>query len=343
MSQTLKIVILAAGWATRLRPQTWSKPKPLIGVAGKTVLEHLLDTFKTAPPEMDVEYVFIVSLGFGAQQIPAYMEKHHPDLKVHYVIQEVMRGQSDALYLAHEHLTGPTLMVFSDTLIETDFSSLDRETANGVAWVKDVPDPRRFGVAKLDPQGWITELEEKPQSFDNTLAVVGCYYFRDGCELVSAIEEQFLRKLQFRDEFFLVHALNIMLERGAKLRTQVVDVWLDTGTIEATLETNRYLLEHGCGNTESVKRTGVTVLPPVFIHETAEIRASVIGPNVSVGAKCVITGSRVENSILEEEAAVESAALNGSFIGRQAQVRGRSAESPPLKLNIGDNSSVVVE
>ncbi len=343
MTETLKIVIPTAGWATRMRPQTWSKPKPLVGVAGGTVLDHLLDSFHTLPAGMEVEYVFIVGPGLGETQIPPYVQERHPNLKAHYILQPVMKGQSDALWLAREHLTGPLLVCFSDTLIETDFSCLADEKAEGVAWVKPVPDPRRFGVAELDTDGWVTHLVEKPQTKDNNLVVVGCYYFKQADKLVSAIEEQFRRGTSLKGEYFLADSINIMIERGLKMRTKNVSVWLDTGTIEATLETNRYLLEHGReSNPQNIKDENSKIVPPVFVHESAEITDSVIGPHVSIGAGCVVTGSKIEDSILEAGVTVSAAALKGSFIGRQAQVQGRSADDPPLKLSVGDNSSVIL-
>ena len=351
MSNTLKIVIPTAGWATRVRPQTWSKPKPLVGVAGRTTLDHLLATFRSVPdlstgssqrPEI-AEYVIILGPFLGETQIPPYMKEYYPGYKVHYVLQSVMRGQSDALWLAREYLTGPMVMCFSDTLIETDFSFLANEKAEGVAWVKPVSDPRRFGVAEVDKDGWITRLIEKPTSLENNRVLVGCYYFREGRDLVSAIEEQMKRRKSLKGEYFLTDAINIMVERGLKMRTQAIDVWLDMGTIEAILETNRYLLEHGRDNTKSINRKDVRIVPPVFIHESAAVNNSTIGPNASIGADCKITNSRVEDSILETGVVVNEAALKGSFIGRQARVQGRSAESTPMVLNIGDNSSVVLK
>jgi glucose-1-phosphate thymidylyltransferase len=338
----MKIVIPTAGWATRVRPQTWSKPKPLVGVAGRTTLDHLLDTFLTVPEAESAEYVIILGPHLGETQIPPYMKEHYPGYKVHYVVQSVMRGQSDALWLAREYIDGPTIMCFSDTLIETNFAFLANEKADGVAWVKPVPDPRRFGVVELNKRGWVTRLVEKPTSLENHLVAVGCYYFREGGELVSAIEEQMKRRKSLKGEYFLTDAINIMVERGSKIRTQTIEVWLDLGTIETTLETNRYLLEHGRDNTKSIDRKNVTIIPPVFIHESATINNSTIGPNASIGADCTITNSRVEDSILETGAVIDAAALKDSFIGRQARVQGRAPESTPMVLNIGDNSSVVL-
>lgn len=344
MNQTLKIVIPTAGWATRMRPQTWSKPKPLVSVAGRTVLEHLLATFGSIPSSFSTEYVIIFSPGLGETQIPAFIKEHYPDLPVSYVLQPVMKGQSDALDLARDYLSGPMIVCFSDTLMETDFSFLADEKAEGVAWVKPVRDPRRFGVAEVDSQGWVTRLVEKPASLENNRVVIGCYYLRESQALISAIHEQMKRGTALKGEYFLTDALNIMIERGLKMRTQAVEVWLDTGTIDATLETNRYLLQHGQANrTQAEKKGGLEIIPPVFIHRSAQVSGSVIGPDVSIGADCRVSNAHIEDSILESGVMVENAALKGSFIGRMASIQGRSADTPPLKLNIGDNSSVSIK
>jgi glucose-1-phosphate thymidylyltransferase len=339
LSETLKVIIPMAGFGTRMRPHTWSKPKPLISVAGKPSLDHLMDMFKTLPDIWSVEYIFIISPYLG-DQIRPYMSKNYPHIKTHYVKQKDMKGQSHALWLARHLLSGPTIMIFSDTLLETDFSFLTEEKSDGVAWVKEVKDPRRFGVAEINQDGGIIRLIEKPQTMENNLALVGCYYFKRGEDLVTAINEQMKRGILLKSEYFLADAINIMLDNGAQMRTNSVDVWLDTGTIKATLNTNKYMLKHGRDNSKNVaKRKGVIIVPPVFIHPTAKISNSTIGPYASIGPKCKIVQSRVEGSILEEDVLVTDTALRDSIIGNQAKILGRSADTP-ITVLIGDNSSI---
>jgi len=339
VAETLKIVIPMGGWATRMRPHTYNKPKPLVSVAGKAILEHQLDMFKTMPNPANLEYVFIVGPFLGELQIPAFIEEKYPDIQAHYIVQHEMQGQSHALWLAREYLHGPMQMVFSDTLIETDFSFLAKETADSVACVMPVPDPRRFGVAEVGGDGWVTRFIEKPQTLENNLAVVGCYYFREGRELVAAIEEQFNRKVTLKNEYFLTDAISIMIEHGAKVRVNEIGTWLDTGTIEATLDTNKVLLDKLGSNIETFKRENVQIIEPVAIRNGAEIRDSTIGPHASIGANCRISNSSISESILEAGCEIQDSALNRSLIGRQARVRG---DGHVTQLNVGDNSEVLL-
>ncbi len=345
MAETLKVIIPMAGWGTRMRPHTWSKPKPLVGVAGRTALDYLMDMFKTVPKTIQMEFIFVLGPNLGELQIPPFIEQHYPDIKAHYVVQAEMRGQSHALFLSREHLTGPMIMCFSDTLIETDLSFLGHEQSDGVAWVKAVPDPRRFGVAEVDADGWVKRLIEKPQNMENNLALVGCYYFRRAEELLAAIDEQMERDVRLKDEFFLADAVNIMLEHGARVRVDQVETWLDTGTIDSTLETNRYLLErdgHALVEESNGKShlPGVKIIQPVFVHETAEITDSQIGPYASIGANCRVSGSVIEDSIIESDCEISDISLRRSVVGRQAKVQGRGTREV-LTLNISDDSSVI--
>ena len=337
--KTLKIVIPMAGWGTRMRPHTWSKPKPLVSVAGKTSLEHLMDMFKTLPDPAGAEYIFIVGPYLGEMQIPPFIAEHYPQLNAHFVVQHEMKGQSHALALAREFLQGPLIICFSDTLMETDFSFLSQEEADGVAWVMPVPDPRRFGVAETGADGWVKRFIEKPQEMDNNLVVVGCYYLKSAERLLAAIDDQMQRGVMFKNEYFLTDTISIMIEGGAKVRTNKISTWLDTGTIEATLDTNKHLLERL--NVATVERPGVKVVPPVAIHETAVISNSTIGPYASIGADCKIENSQIAESILEAGCEIRDAALSRSLIGRRARVRVAGA-GKVMSLNISDDSSVML-
>ncbi len=332
--KSLKIVIPMAGLGTRLRPLTYSKPKQLVTLAGKAVLDHVLDTLSGIPQCYEVELVNIV--GYLGEQIEAHISKNYPHLRSHYVVQEDPRGQSHAIYLARHLLEGPMLVIFADTLIQTDLSCLLDNHEEAIAWVKAVPDPRRFGVAELGKNGYVRRLIEKPQDLSNNLVVVGFYYFKDAQRLIHAIEKQMQRGIAINGEYFLADAINILLEDGLKMTTRPVDVWLDAGTPEALLESNRYLLENGADNSQEAKhRADVVIIPPVFIHPTAEVTYSVIGPHASLAEGCKVHSSIIRDSILAEKAEVTDAILENSLVGRKAQIRRR-----PGVINAGDQTSL---
>lgn len=333
-STSLKIVIPMAGYGVRLRPHTWSRPKQLIRMADKMVIDHVLDGFASLPKNIQPEYIFIV--GYLGEKIEDYMHLSHPELKVHYVEQSEMRGQSHAILLAKDHLDGPSLVIFPDTIIETDFSFISTETTGAVAWVKAVPDPRRFGVADLGDGGFVSHLVEKPQDVDNNLALVGCYYFQDSQELLVAIEEQIQRNLSLKNEFYLADAVNVMLDHGLKMRVQPVDTWLDAGTPDDVLNTNRYLLEHGHDNTDEASAHKKTViLPPVFIHPTATVENSVIGPYTAIGADCIIQSCIIRDSIIDDCSAVTDVVMDHSLIGQAVHIQRKAGV-----LNIGDHTEL---
>lgn len=331
---TLKIVVLMAGYGTRLRPHTWSRPKQLIRLADKLVLDHLLDIFGTIPDSSTTEFVFVI--GYLGNKIRDYMQSAHPDLSVRYVEQSEMRGQSHAVLLARQHLDCPLLVIYADTLIKTDFSFIAYETADAIAWVKSVPDPRRFGVASLGEDGWVTHLIEKPKDKDNNLVLVGCYYFQNPHTLLDGIEQQIQRNISLKNEFYLADAINVMLEHGLKMRTKSVETWLDAGTIDDVLSTNRYYLDHGHASShDTLAHNNSVIVSPSFIHPTARIENSIIGPYAAIGANCTIQSSIIRDSIIDDGSMVSNAIMEHSLIGCDVKIHDR-----PGILNLGDQTEL---
>lgn len=336
----MKLVIPMAGLGTRMRPHTWSRPKPLLPVAGRPMLAHILDRFQDQPID---QYVFII--GWLGEQVQDYVRSHF-DVPASYVTQEKMLGQAHAIWLAREHLVGPLFLMFVDTLFDdVDFTglaetgpdgrALDGPILDGMIFTKEVDDPRRFGVVETDGAGRATKLIEKPDSLDNRQVLMGLYYFRDGEWLARACKELMDRRLTTKGEYYLADAVTLMIEQGANFRTRPVGVWKDTGKPESTLDTHRYLLEHGCDNSYSAPRPGVAINPPVFIHPQAIVERSVIGPYVSIEKDAVIRDSVLRDTLVDEGAQLNAVTLEASLIGRWARVNGAFST-----LNLGDSSTM---
>jgi glucose-1-phosphate thymidylyltransferase len=325
-----------AGLGSRLRPHTWSKPKPLVGIAGKTLLDHVLDVVATAADLDECRLAFIV--GYLGDDVRAHMAEYYPDVETHFYVQEEMLGQTHAIAMAREAISGPTMVMFIDTIVQTSLSFIKDPTQNpeSVIWVKQVEDPRRFGVVSVGENGFVTEIIEKPDNFENDLAVVGYYYFASGEDFMAAIDRQLNDKMITKGEYYIADAIKLMIQDELKLEAKPVDVWLDAGLLDTVLESNRYLLERDKESNPLPKQNnGVKVVPPVFIHPEAEVTASVIGPYTSIGAGCKISYSKIENSVVEEDATIEISQLRDSLIGARSQVIGARGQ-----LDIGDDSTV---
>jgi len=325
----MKLVIPMAGFGTRMRPHTWTRPKPLLPLAGKPMLGHILDRFNDLPIE---EYVFIT--GWLGDQIETYIHDNY-DIPTHYVVQEEMLGQAHALWLAREHLKGPLFMMFVDTLFDdTDLSNLNTPEADGVIFTKEEEDPRRFGVVETDDSGRAVHLIEKPESVENKNVLMGLYYFKDGAWLARACEELMEKQIQTKGEYYLADAVTLMIQQGATFYTREVGVWEDTGKPETTFLTHRYLLEHGHDNSAEVLRPGVTVIPPVYVHPEASVERSIIGPYVSIHAGAQVQNCILRDTMVDEGAEVSNTLLEESLVGRWAKVNGQFH-----KLNLGDSST----
>ncbi|MCU0521453.1 MAG: sugar phosphate nucleotidyltransferase [Anaerolineae bacterium] len=326
----MKLVIPMAGLGTRMRPHTWARPKSLLPLAGRPILEHILERFGVQAIE---QYVFVV--GWLGEQIRSYVTEHC-DVPTAFVTQDKMLGQAHAIWLAREHLVGPLFLMWVDTLFdETDLSDLDDPGLDGMVFTKEVEDPRRFGVVETDDAGRVTKLIEKPDSVENKTVLMGLYYFRDGEWLVRACKELMDRRIKTKGEYYLADAVTLMVQQGANFRTREVGVWMDTGKPETTLETQRYLLEHGHDNSFVAPRPGVAIIPPVFIHQDAIVERSVVGPYVSVEKGAQIRDSVLRDAIVDEDAVLDAVLLQSSLIGRWAKIRGEFRT-----LNMGDSSTM---
>lgn len=323
----MKAVILLAGLGTRLRPHTFSKPKPLVQVAGKPVLGHVMDSLKGLLID---ETIFIV--GYLGEQIEKYVANEYPHVRARYVEQNEMKGQAHAIRLAKDYIDQEVLIIFGDTIWETDFTRLSRVQGDGLIYTKEVPDPRRFGVALLK-DGFVTQFIEKPATPISNLAVVGVYYFRNWRRLMKAIQEVIDRNIQTEGEYFLADAMQLMIDDGAQLEAETIPVWEDCGTVPAILKTNRYLLTKQGSHARDIP--GSVILPPVYISDNARIINSIIGPNVSISEDALVENSIVRDSIISEGAYIESRVLEGSLVGKDARVSGTFE-----RLNVGDSSEI---
>ncbi len=323
----MKAIIPAAGIGTRLRPHTYTLPKALLYVAGKPIISHILDDVVPLAPSS-----IVLIVGYKGELIEQFVRKQYPKLNVDFVFQEERRGIGHAVDLTRRVAdTGePLLIVLGDTIIKTDLEKVVAQPTN-VLGVKEVDDPRRFGVAEV-ANGRITKLVEKPKDPVSNLALVGLYYLVDGAPLFASIRETIDRNITTNNEYQITDALQLMIGRGAQFAPFAIDEWFDCGKPEAMLETNRKLL-NDAGVTPSIE--GSIVIPPVSISPGAEIVNSIIGPYVSIAERCVIHSSVVRDSVISEGASVTDALLESSLIGANAVIRGGFK-----KLDVGDSSEI---
>ena len=322
----MDIILPAAGFGTRLRPQTWTKPKPLVSVAGKPMLAHVLDRILPLAPK---QVVFIT--GFLGEQIETWA-RDNLDVPVAFVAQPEMRGQTDAILRARDLVNGDALILFPDALFEADFSQLRNVDADVVMFTKHIDDPSALGVAVVE-DGRIVRLVEKPQELVSNLAIIGIYYIRSMPDLYAAIEEQMRRRLSLKNEYFIADAIQLMIDGGAKVIPMPVTEWEDCGNAQNLLGTNRYLLRR-LGSTGNA-RAGSVIVSPSFIADDAIIEHSVVGPFASIGAGVTIRDSLVRDSIIEEGAQIIAAQLDWSIVGRRASIQGVAG-----RLNIGDDAVI---
>jgi glucose-1-phosphate thymidylyltransferase len=327
MADELIAVIPAAGVGTRLRPHTHTQPKVLLHVAGKPMIAHILDDLVA----VDVKRAVLI-IGYMGELVRAYVSKAYPGLQVDYVVQEERLGLGHAVSLAAPYAKDqPLLIVLGDTIFEVDLKAVLKARVNAIG-VKEVEDPRRFGVVEVDAKGRVTKLVEKPEHPATNLAITGIYYFTHGGPLFAALDELQKKNQRTRGEFQLTDALQILVSRGGELRTFPVEGWYDCGKTETLLETNRILLDK-LADTPAIP--GTVTLKPVFVAPGATVENCVLGPHVSVAAGARLRNTVMRDSIVNENATVEDILLEGSVVGENAVVSGGFRH-----VNVGDSSEV---
>jgi glucose-1-phosphate thymidylyltransferase len=320
-------VVPVAGFGARLRPHTHTRPKPLLHVAGKPIIGHILD--QLVP--LGVERIVLV-VGYLGDRIVDYVTSRGDFKQVEFVEQKEMLGLGHAIWLTRDVVgDDPQLMVYGDTIFQADLADVLSRPGDGHLGVKRVDDPSRFGVVTQE-NGQVTGLVEKPTTFVSDLAIVGVNHIRDSRRLYACLGSLIRQDQRTRDEFQVTDAFQAMVDEGAELGTFPVDHWFDCGTREALLATNRIMLD---GRTLPDVSADVVIVPPAHIDPTAQVSQCVIGPHVSVGAGACVRQAVVRNSIVGEEAVVENIVLEDSIIGFQAAVTGR-----PSHLNVGDLSQI---
>lgn len=324
----MHVIIPAAGFGTRLRPHTWSKPKPLVSVAGKPILGHVLDSIAPLNPE---HVVFVT--GYLGDQIREYVEGQY-HFSSSFIHQAEMKGQAHAIHLAAGDVSGPVLVAFADTIFATDLTVLAETDADGIIFVKEVEKPQAFGIVELDGHR-ITRIIEKPSHPPTNLAVAGVYYFRDSDRLFAAIDTIMAANRQTNGEFYLTDAIQLMIEDGARIEAATMDLWLDCGRPETLLETNRVLLTRMNGDTAAPEYPGSVIISPVVIAPSARIERAVVGPYASVGENVVITDAIVRDVILNRDSEIANVMLMNSIVGVDTLVHGDFHS-----VNVGDSSEV---
>ena len=334
----MKIIVPMAGMGKRMRPHTHTTAKPLLPIAGKPIVQRLVEDLAAVAGEPVEEVAFIVHPSFGKK-----VEAELLDIAkaigskgtIHY--QKEALGTAHAILCAQSALNGRVIVAFADTLFRAQLK-LDKD-CDGVIWVNKVDDPKPFGVVKLDAHGIITEFVEKPQTFVSDLAIIGIYYFADGEYLRKEMQYLIDNDIKDKGEYQLTNAMENMKQKGARFKAGSVDVWMDCGNKNAMVDTNTKVLGFLKGAKDlvagSVKKENSVVIEPCFIGENVTITNSIVGPNVSIEAGATISGSVVRNSILRGHTRVQDCVLDNSMIGERASVKGTA-----LDVSISDDSTL---
>ncbi|HNM24591.1 MAG TPA: sugar phosphate nucleotidyltransferase [Saprospiraceae bacterium] len=330
----MKVVIPVAGAGMRLRPHTYTQPKPLMPVAGKPIICFIVDKLVEAGL---TDFVFVI--GYLGDKIRDFIEERYPDLHTEFVYQEHREGSGHAIWTAREAIEDEDeiFIAFGDTIFDVDLRQM-LDCPHSCLGVKQVNDPREFGVAEFGDDGFVTRLVEKPRIPKSNMAIVGLYKVREVHELLKAVEFLMENDARTVGEYQLTDALQHMVEKNIRFQIVPVSNWFDCGRKDVLLETNAMLLaQRGYAASESAlpDLDNTIIIHPVFIGENCRISNSIIGPNVTIGNDVQISYSIVKDSIIGNFAALKDVVLDHSLIGSDASVRGMN-----LSLNIGDNTEI---
>jgi glucose-1-phosphate thymidylyltransferase len=326
----MKALIPVAGAGTKLRPHSYSQPKALIPLAGKTVLSIIIDQLKSAGIN---EFVFIV--GYLGDKIQDYVKAKYPDLKAHYVHQVDRQGVGHAIRMTRNIVNeDEVFVVLGDTICEYDVKEV-MESPFSMIGVRKVDDPREFGVAEIEEDGFINHVVEKPQIPKSNMALVGVYKIKESEQMFQCLENNIRQGLRSHGEYSLTDALDCMIQMGAKFKSFKVENWFDCGRKETMLESNATLLKKFAVKTDAGQFENTVIIQPVSIATGCTIKNSIIGPNVSIGENTTIDYSIVKNSIIGSFSNLFDIVLDDSVIGSDTNLRGETRS-----LNIGDNTSI---
>lgn len=332
----MNIIIPMAGRGTRLRPHTLTIPKPLINIAGKPIVQRIVEDLAASYTGSIEEVAFVIG-DFGKEveyELLKVAESIGAKGKIFY--QEKALGTAHAVYCAAETLTGNCMIAFADTLFKADFTFDKHE--DGYIWCMRVPDPSAYGVVNLDDAGYITEFVEKPETFVSDMAVVGIYYFKDGDRLKAEIKEIIESNNKDKGEFQLTTALENLKSQGLKFKPGSIEEWLDCGNKDSLINANQRILEFN--KTKDLVDAGAQidnsiVIQPCFVGKNVKIINSVVGPYVSIGEGSVLENVVIKNSIIQNHSKLRYGVIEDSMVGSHAKF-----ESSAANLNIGDFSTL---
>ena len=327
----MKVIMPVAGKGTRLRPHTHLIPKPMLPIAGKPVIDYVMDDLQQLGGVEEVIYI----TGHLKEKVEQFAREHSPFPSV-FVEQVTQNGTADAVRLAMPHVDQPVMIIFVDTIFDADFSVVKTLDVDGIIWTKEVEDYQRFGVVVTDAEGNMTQIIEKPSTPISKRANIGLYYIRDWKLLGEAID-WVMKQPPNKGEYYLTDAFQYMIDHGAKIRAVDVEGWYDAGKLDTLLETNQTILEkRGAARRPKSVPAGVTIVDPVYIEDDVELSGkTTIGPNVSLGAGSVVKDTTLSHTIVGKKARLTSVTLTKSFLGDEVVVENFRGE-----CTVADNSEL---